>query len=893
MKRLKIIGIIVGVLLLILTIVGVIFSTIYEDKVKNYILTELNNNVTTKIDVAEINFSVFKKFPYASLEFKKITAEEVTSNKKKGKLFSAQSIFLQFNIFDILNDDYTIKKIQVEEGDVNININKFGHDNYHFWKESETTDESPLSLALEKLTFKNITFYVLNEYKNLDMAIDATDVTLSGNFSDKEFTLTTAAELYIQQINSENINILKDKVVRLNTSLHVNQTTKQYHIKKGEFKIQDLSFNLSGNIKNQEVGVLLDIVSEGENLEIEELFSLFPEKQKEALNAYKTQGNITYATSIKGEFSIKKSPAFNTEFTIKDGKVTEKSSNQSFTNLNLIGRFSNGKAHTSNTSQLTIDQLDADFGAGHISGKYIISNFINPYINFDANATIDLETAKEFLKIDTLEIATGEILLNLKYKGYIKELSNIKAKDLQRLTANGTAQINNVNLKVVNSPRSVNGINGFFKFDNNTIQVDSLNAKINQTDISIKGKITNLLAYLFLKDESLNIYTQLNASKIVLDDLLLNTEDAVEDSNYTIHLPKNIDFNFKAQIDTFQFRKFRATQLSGNIKLKDEILNATQLVFNALDGKVTGNLSIDNSKNEELLITSKTHLNNIDMYQLFFQFENFGQDYIVDENLKGRATTNIEFASVWDKEFTLDQDKMYVLADIDIKNGELIDYKPILAMSKFIEVEELERIKFDQLTTHITINNKTIHIPKTEILSSALDLTISGTHTFDNQIDYRFKLLLNDVLWGKAKNNKKENNEFGYIEDDGLGRTTLFLHMKGTVDDYKLSYDTKGLKESWSEDLKEEKKNLKTILKDEFGWFKKDSTLTNEETKKDDGFILEWEEEETNETQKDKKLNSKKKKKEKKPKKKKKGLGKFIDKVAQPDEEEFEESDDF
>jgi hypothetical protein len=721
------------------------------------------------------------------------------------------------------------------------------------------------------------------------MAIEAVKVSLSGNFSDNEFTLKTNAQIYVQQINSDGLLVLKDKNINLNTTLHVNQKTQQYHIKKGEFKIQDLLFNLSGNIKNQEVGIYLDILSQGENLEIEELFSLFPSHQKEILNAYKTEGNITYATNIKGELSIKKSPSFDAEFTIKNGKITEKSSDKSLTNLNLIGHFSNGNNNNSKTSLITINQLDADFGAGHVSGTYTISNLVNPYINFDANATIDIETAKDFLKLDTIETASGELIINLKYKGYIKELNDIKATDLQRLTASGTAQISNGNIKVLNSPRTVNNLNGFFRFDNNNIQIDSLIAQVNQSDLRVKGKVNNLLAYLFLEDESLSIYTNLKANKIVLEDLLFNTEDAAEDETYTVQLPKNVSFIFKAQIDTFNFRRFSAQELTGNIRLKNELLTATELAFYALDGKINGDLAIDNSEEENILITSKAKLTNVNINQLFYQFENFGQDYIVADNLKGIATSNIEFASVWDKQFKVNQDKIYVLADINITNGELIDYKPILAMSSFIEVEELEKIKFEQLSTQIEIKQQTINIPKTEINSSAMDLTISGTHTFNNEIDYRFKLLLNDVLWGKAKKNKKENSEFGYIEDDGLGKTTLFLHMKGTVDDYKISYDTKGLKESWAEDIKKEKQTLKTILKDEFGWFKKDTTLKKEEVK-DDGFIIEWEEEEEGAPENKKEGT---KPKESKKKKKKKGLGKFLDKVSQPDEEEFEETDEF
>ena len=128
--------------------------------------------------------------------------------------------------------------------------------------------------------------------------------------------------------------------------------------------------------------------------------------------------------------------------------------------------------------------------------------------------------------------------------------------------------------------------------------------------------------------------------------------------------------------------------------------------------------------------------------------------------------------------------------------------------------------------------------------------------------------------------------------DDGLGRTTLFLKMTGTVDNYKIAYDTKGLKESWKEDLKEEKQTLKTILNEEFGWFKKDTTLKKNNEPKDAGLQIEWEEEETEDDPNKKNEKTKTNNSPSKKKKKKKGLGKFIDKIAQPDNEEYEDFDD-
>ena len=55
------------------------------------------------------------------------------------------------------------------------------------------------------------------------------------------------------------------------------------------------------------------------------------------------------------------------------------------------------------------------------------------------------------------------------------------------------------------------------------------------------------------------------------------------------------------------------------------------------------------------------------------------------------------------------------------------------------------------------------------------------------------------------------------------------------------------------ENIQEEKRTLKSILNKEFGWFKKDTTLTQEEPKKKDGLKIEWEEAEDNNTNDDNK----------------------------------------
>ena len=146
------------------------------------------------------------------------------------------------------------------------------------------------------------------------------------------------------------------------------------------------------------------------------------------------------------------------------------------------------------------------------------------------------------------------------------------------------------------------------------------------------------------------------------------------------------------------------------------------------------------------------------------------------------------------------------------------------------------------MQNQVEIKNREIHIPKMEIKSSALNITASGVHTFNNDINYKFRVFLPELLAKKARKAKRENDEFGVVQDDGMGMT-LSLIMTGTVDEPIIKYDRKGAIEKFREDLKTEKQTLKAILNEEFGWFKKDTTINKKKEKFDDDyFIIEWDE---------------------------------------------------
>jgi hypothetical protein len=370
-----------------------------------------------------------------------------------------------------------------------------------------------------------------------------------------------------------------------------------------------------------------------------------------------------------------------------------------------------------------------------------------------------------------------------------------------------------------------------------------MNASIASNDINLKGYFRNVLSYFFLPNQKLIIDADFKSNNINLDELL-SKKESTNDTVYNFSFSDNIDFKLNITINKFTFNKFTASRITGKIKLQNQKMIAEQISFNSMGGKVKLIGIIDNTTPKVIKTMCDADISGVDISKMFYQFNNFGQNYLQDKNIKGILTTEIQFKSTWNNALECDKKSIYAQANLQIEQGELINFKPLSSLSKFLKVSDLNDVKFSALKNKIQIKNSMIIFPEMEIKSSALNIKASGTHDFDNQIDYHLKLLLSDVLSRKAKKAKKETEDFGIIEDDGLGKTTLYITIYGNTDNFQFKYDTKGVKNKIKLDLAKEKQTLKTILKDEFKLFKKDS-LDNKKIKnkeKEKQFNVIWNE---------------------------------------------------
>lgn len=831
---------------IVILLSALLLSYLYQDEIKKSLVDELNKKINTQISISSIDFSILKKFPNASIELTNVLVKDAWENKEQGKdtLLFAEKFFLQMSLFDLFKKNYEIKNVEINQSTISVKIDKAGNNNLHVFKENENDESSSFKLNLQRMLFKNIDFQFNDKQIKNKIVFSSKELLLKGNFSEKLFDLIVEGNISVQTLKFADVSYLNRKTnADIELVLAVNTENSSYQFKKSQLKVAKQAFDIAGDIKNNENETDLNIHVSGKNMDIQSVLSLLPEQYNANIKDYKSEGNFYFKMDITGKVGQYTSPSVDADFGIQNAKIIHTPSGTVLKDLNTKGYFTTGKKNTLETFELMLENFSANMNNTKFTGNFHISNFSQPKINVETVSEIDLAECKSFFQIDTIADISGRLIMDARFEGSIRNPNEYTSEDFRKSKTAGKLTIQNADLVLKNNTKTLSNVNAEMLFDNNDIIVNSFSANIQSTSVALKGFFRNILSFFFVPEQKLVIDAKLNSATLNLDELLADSTPSSGDTTFSLKFSERTNLYLNVNVEKFNFRKFNAENINGKVILKDNKLLVENATMNTMQGNATVNGLFDAADDNEYLITIEGDVNKINIQDLFVQCENFGQELLQAKHLKGTATSHIQFIAATDKQLRLKPAKVYTNADLTIENGELIKFEPVYNLSRFINLSELEHIKFGLLHTQIAIKDRVIDIAKTSIASSALNLEMSGKHTFDNTIDYRFKVMLNELLSQKAKKAKKENEEF--LEDDDEGgkrRMALFISMKGTVDNPKFSYDKVGLSNKIKQDVKQEKQTVKSLLKEEFGMYKSDTTLGNSKEIKPVKLQVEWEE---------------------------------------------------
>jgi hypothetical protein len=844
----RIVKIFLAFILILITILfaALFLSWYFEDRIADYAIHELNKQIRTPIHVEKIDFTLLRKFPDATIRLRNAYVSSVKEDYEENQftdintdtLLFAKDVFLQFNFISLLKNQYVIREIQINSGNLNLFTDLNGNDNYKFWNQAETGKTSNFHIKLNQVKISDLHFFNINLVKKANVIGELKKMILQGDLSSEKYVMDFTLNGKITKYSSNDLTYLSEKEISVKSKMDV--AHNKFRIIKNNLQIEGLDFDVDGIITNDK-DLVLDLAISGNNLNLEKIFEnltfLYPEISTTKM---KVKGNLTFKAKISGPLSSNQKPKIESEFSLSNGLISTHLTERKFDNINLKGYFTNGKKQNSESAHIKFEGVSVHYGNSMLTGAFDILNLSEPQVNYQLKAELNIEDIMPFIKTEKLSYCSGRILIDTKIRGNQEKLLNFSKNDIMNWDYEGMINLSEVLLKLKKNNLMIKDLNGNITLSN-YLYLNDLSLVISGNELNIKGRIDNFLEYIIMKDARLWMDLNIYSPNLNVDSLIISKNQNEKNTDSVLFIfPDNFYLISKLWVDNFNYKKFSAENMLGEINYKPgSLLFNTE--FSSMGGNVKGDGFIERQKDLNYSVKINSTMEQIDIRSLFYYFNNFGQSYIQDKHLKGQVSGTVNYFSLFDPYLRVKDETILAESDIKITNGELIEFEPMLGLSNFIEVEELKHIKFSTLENQVFIRSSEVLIPQMDIFSSALNVSGSGVHGFDNQFDYKVSVELSDLLLNKSRKKELEFEEH-IIKDDGLDRTKIFLTIEGNPDDYRINYDKKGAVGALKEKLADEKVELKSLFKDEFGLFSQDTIPVNETKEKKREFFINWEE---------------------------------------------------
>ena len=831
MQKVKRILKIILIITILLITLGLGFTFIFGEKIEGIILKKINNKLKSEVLVSNIQFSLFSNFPNACVNFNDIFIRSSDTSITDTLLYSTSG-FINLNIIDLIREDYSITDMSFENSDLNIIYNENGVSNFNIFTDS---NQNTNNLQIENILFSNCDFIYSNLQQNIKIENTFNTVNLSLQIQNNNYSFNIDADVFSNHLMVNNEDYLQGKEVQFNSEIEI--IGDSILIQSESFKIESVNLeNIEYSYFDEEYQLSLNTSSQ-----IEDVLNSIPSHFNYLFINHELNGKIDANLSLNKEKHFK-NPLTEVKFSLTESEYKSKNVPFHLTNINSTGNFTNGKDRNFKSSKLNLNNFNSKKEKGVFNGKFTLSNLNNYYLNADVYSSWELNELNQFLEESSFKNIKGEVSGNINYNGNLSFDNSMKG---YIESSNHTADLDfkDVYFTYKKSPLkfSCNKMNWNIK--NHQVKISDSKIQISKSDLDFEGEIEDLILYLIDRKEEIDIKGIVNSEYIVFEELYTITEMNGEGkySKFISVLPKWVNSNIQLNIKQFSYNKFESKQLKTDLNYDNKKLKLTtdHLSMETLEGKIEGDFIYFENRIHDLIIKANIKLSKINISDGFRSMDNFGQKFMTYQNIKGTATANIYLQSMWDRNYKFYSPSLSMNADLMIEDGELNEFEPMYNLSDYVSLEELKNVKFANLENKIRIENEKIIIPEMDIHSTALSVHISGTHTFENIIDYKIKLLLSDVLGNKAKN-KSKNINLEDLNHDHSGKTTVQLNMRGNVDNPKISLDKIKLKEDIVSEIIKETTEIKDIIEEKI--LNKVSDK-KEEKEEESGIEINWEDE--------------------------------------------------
>jgi hypothetical protein len=537
----KLLGITFGLPILLFAIA---LSYVYfqQEKLVQFYLEEFNADIEGHIVVGKSRVAPFKNFPYISIDLQDVQVFE-SEDDLSYPLLELDDIYVGFDVWKLLGGNTEIKTIALKDGHLDIVQDKNAELNIsRAFKAKKPVEEisEALHLKLKSIKLENVDISKLNEENLFKIDAFVKDGKIGIDMNDDR-TLLHADVAYILTIMQDgDSTFFKNKHGDLDTDFSFDFKEMVLDFEPSQIGIEKAKFDFEGSLDLND-DLYVDFQLKGSKPNFDLFLSFAPDELSPTLKRYENAGEVYFSASIVGP-SLNQQPHIEASFGCKETFISNQFNNRKVDQLQFNAFFTNGDSNNLETARFELKDFEARPEAGKFKGYVIVANFLSPEIDMRVESDFNLDFLSDFFELDNLYKLKGQVLLTMNFHDIV-DLNNPE-KSLEKIDQAYYAnlKINDLSFESPDFHLPVKNISVAAETKGDDLIIHKIDSKIGNSDILIKGKLSNVPDLIHHTDKDIELDLSFNSKLIDLEDL---TKSKRNPDQFIADKIKNFKTHFK------------------------------------------------------------------------------------------------------------------------------------------------------------------------------------------------------------------------------------------------------------------------------------------------------------------------------------------------------------
>lgn len=733
---------IIGALIIIFLIALFTIPYFFKDQIKAKIAQAINEKVDAKVAFSDADLSLIKNFPNATVSLDSL----VIINKAPfagDTLVSLGELNLKMSIKELFkgeNEGIKIDGISSKNGLINIIFNKDGVGNYDIALKDNTSKDNkkskPLNLNIQNYKIENFKFKYFDEASKIKMVIDSLNHEGTGDFAASKLDLVTKSTAKVS-LDMDKVNYMKNVALTLDAVLGIDLEKSKYTFKENKALINQLPLEFDGFIQLVDAGQEYDLKFKTPTSSFKNFLGVIPSAYAASLDNVKTTGDFTVVGFAKGLYSNKTVPKFNIDITSKNASFKYPDLPKTVQNITIDTKIIN-ETGILNDTYVNLDQLSFQIDQDVFNAKAKITNVTeNAIVDAALKGTINLANLTKAYPIKLAKPLSGILKADVTTKF---DMASVEKSEYQKINNAGTMSLSGFNYADENG-KTMNISTALVQFNPSQVNLKQFDATTGKSDISITGVLENFYGFIF-RNQELKGNFFMNSKQLAVADFMTAGDDSKADGKKpdAMKIPAFLNCSLTAKANTVLYDNLTLRDVSGKLIVKDEKVTLENVKTSIFGGTIGVNGAVS-TKGKVPVFDMDLKLNQVDIAQSFTQLDMLKKIAPIAGIVNGKLNSTIKLNGNLTESMspdlkTLTGDLLGQLLSTTVNSANSTLLTAVASNIKFIDVS---KINLNDIKAAITFKDGKVNVKPFDIKYKDIKATISGTHGFDQSMNYSLK----------------------------------------------------------------------------------------------------------------------------------------------------------